>query len=444
MTEICDNKNTNARNVNDVSAIVKMCEKMIQEAVSRTNDLRAAESERIDQMFKSHKEYFDSKFIAQKELNESILKERDERLAQKFESLAIAITKAENATEKRFECVETSTPILCADLIWRPAGELQVNDPIIALDEDVPDRRGRRFRLAYVTENSIAEDELYEVKTSRGIIKCNGQHLWLSRENQRAWAGWKWIKTTDLTTGHEVNCPLDVWEVSNSYEAGWLAGMFDGEGCLSKGKGRVQLSITQRESLTSERIEKTLRQWTDRICCHRSSFEGKKKQKQVIYHFIISNRPEILKIIGSVRPPRLLETAEKAWNGMVMASHERITTIVSVKPIGVGKIARLSTSTHTYIAEGFAMHNSVNEFRATLADQQKTFLTAAEYKSAHQNLVELVNNSTKTISDTILTQKERIDKIENMKTGGQSTWMMIVGIVAFLSALFSIALHFIK
>jgi hypothetical protein len=395
-------------------------------------------------MFTSHKEYFDSKFIAQKDMNDAILRERDAKLVDKFESLAIAINKAETATEKRFECVETSTPILCADLIWRPAGELQVNDPIIALDEDVPDRRGRRFRLAYVTENSIAEDELYEVKTSRGIIKCNGQHLWLSRENQRAWAGWKWIKTTDLTTGHEVNCPLDVWEVSNSYEAGWLAGMFDGEGCLSKGKGRVQLSITQRESLTSERIEKTLRQWTDRICCHRSSFEGKKKQKQVIYHFIISNRPEILKIIGSVRPPRLLETAEKAWNGMVMASHERITTIVSVKPIGVGKIARLSTSTHTYIAEGFAMHNSVNEFRTTLSDQQRTFLTATEYKSAHQNLVDLVNASAKTTADTILTQKERIDKIENMKTGGQSTWMMIVGIVAFISALFSIALHFIK
>lgn len=193
MAENCDKNtttNTNARNVNDVSAIVKMCEKMIQEAVSRLNDLRTAESERINQMFTSHKEYFDSKFIAQKDMSDAILRERDAKLVDKFESLATAINKAETATEKRFE--------------------------------------------------------------------------------------------------------------------------------------------------------------------------------------------------------------------------------------------------------------GVNEFRATLSDQQKTFLTATEYKSAHQNLVDLVNASAKTTADTILTQKERIDKIENMKTGGQSTWMMIVGIVAFISALFSIALHFIK
>ena len=193
MAENCDKNtttNTNARNVNDVSAIVKMCEKMIQEAVSRLNDLRTAESERINQMFTSHKEYFDSKFIAQKDMSDAILRERDAKLVDKFESLATAINKAETATEKRFE--------------------------------------------------------------------------------------------------------------------------------------------------------------------------------------------------------------------------------------------------------------GVNEFRATLSDQQKTFLAAAEYKSAHQNLVDLVNASAKTTADTILTQKERIDKIENMKTGGQSTWMMIVGIVAFISALISIALHFVK
>jgi hypothetical protein len=38
-------------------------------------------------------------------------------------------------------------------------------------------------------------------------------------------------------------------------------------------------------------------------------------------------------------------------------------------------IAQLSTSTKTYLAGGFAMHNSVNEFRATLSDQSKNFIT---------------------------------------------------------------------
>lgn len=356
------------------------------------------------------------------------------RVNEKLDMMDKAVTKAEAATEKRFECVEASTLILCADLIWRPAGELQVDDPIVALDENVPDRRGRRFRLAYVTENSIVNDELYEVKTSRGIVKCNGQHLWLSRENQRAWAGWKWIKTTDLTIEHEVNCPLDVWETSTSYEAGWLAGMYDGEGCLSKGKGRVQLSITQRESKTSDRIEKTLRKWTDGICCHRSSFEGKKKQKQIIYHFIITNRPEILKIIGSVRPPRLIDTAEKAWRGMVMASHGRITKIESVKPIGIGKIARLLTSTHTYIANGFAMHNSVNKFRAQLNDQTRTFVPRVEVELKFSNMEKNFSN----IEKNRESMDKRISKIENMRQGSYSTWLYIGIVVSVIVSLIAL------
>lgn len=83
----------------------------------------------------------------------------------------------------------------------------------------------------------------------------------------------------------------------------------------------------------------------------------------------------------------------------------------------------------------------VNEFRATLADQQKTFLGASEYKSAHQNLLDLVNTSTKTTNDTIITQKERIDKIDNMKQGGQNIWILIVGIVGFIMGMTSFVLN---
>jgi hypothetical protein len=84
---------------------------------------------------------------------------------------------------------------------------------------------------------------------------------------------------------------------------------------------------------------------------------------------------------------------------------------------------------------------SVNEFRSTLNDQQKTFLTASEYKSAHQNLVDLVNASNKTVNDTILTQKERIDKIENVKQGSSNVWIIIVGVIGFATGLISFILN---
>jgi uncharacterized phage infection (PIP) family protein YhgE len=191
MTENCDkhptNNNSSTNSAAGVASIIRMVEKMIADAVQRINDLRSAESDRINQMFSSHKEYFDSKFQAQKDMSEAILKERDSKLADKFESLATAINKAEVATEKRFE--------------------------------------------------------------------------------------------------------------------------------------------------------------------------------------------------------------------------------------------------------------GVNEFRNTLSDQQKTFITSGEYKAAHQNLVDAVNSNAKTLNDIITAQKERIDKIENMKQGGSNVWILVVGIIGFATGLISFILN---
>lgn len=84
---------------------------------------------------------------------------------------------------------------------------------------------------------------------------------------------------------------------------------------------------------------------------------------------------------------------------------------------------------------------SVNEFRNTLSDQQKTFVTSGEYKSAHQNLTDLITTNIKTLSDIILAQKERIDKIENIKQGGYSMWIVVVGVIGFLTGLISFILN---
>jgi hypothetical protein len=83
----------------------------------------------------------------------------------------------------------------------------------------------------------------------------------------------------------------------------------------------------------------------------------------------------------------------------------------------------------------------VNEFRNTLSDQQKTFVSSSEYKSAHQSLTELISSNIKTMSDIILNQKERIDKIENLKQGSSNVWIIIVGVIGFATGLISFILN---
>lgn len=69
----------------------------------------------------------------------------------------------------------------------------------------------------------------------------------------------------------------------------------------------------------------------------------------------------------------------------------------------------------------------VNEFRLTLSDQQRTFLPRAEYESGHNGL------------HTEVTElKERLDKIESMKSGGNVVWAYVLSAVSLIVAIFSI------
>jgi restriction endonuclease Mrr len=116
------------------------------------------------------------------------------------------------------------------------------------------------------------------------------------------------------------------------------------------------------------------------------------------------------------------------------------------------KFASLATAINKAEIATEKRFDSVNEFRAQLADQQKTFLTTNEYRLAHQNLQDVVSTNAKnlgdlsssqnkTLSDIILVQKERIDKIDNKKEGGTAMWILIVGVVGFLTGMISFILN---
>ena len=85
--------------------------------------------------------------------------------------------------------------------------------------------------------------------------------------------------------------------------------------------------------------------------------------------------------------------------------------------------------------------DSVNEFRAVLTSQQNNLLPRVEYDAGHKNLSEIVSSNVKTLSDTILAQKERVDKLENIKQGSSNVWIIIVGVIGFATGLISFILN---
>lgn len=309
-----------------------------------------------------------------------------------------AMQTALSAAEKAVECCSMDTPVLCADLVWRPAGDLKVGDELIAFDEHAPPTpRGRRFRRATVTGNTPRRDELVLVRTSRGDVRCNARHPWLARFPKERW---RWIRAADLEPGEQVMQVVDVWDGDRSPEDHWLGGMFDGEGCLcfkNSTNGKARLSIVQAEGETATRLEGSLQTLLPSVGIRRRPGVGAWRPK---LEFEINARPDVMKMLGHLRPERLLAKADAVWEDFPISNNNRAATIVSVEPAGRGRVASLTTSTGTYIANGFAMHNTallsaekavtkaelaadkrfeaVNEFRAQLADQAATLMARTE------------------------------------------------------------------
>lgn len=338
------------------------------------------------------------------------LVEKDLRDQQRFDAQQRALNDALIAQEKAVAaalaaakeavaaalCVSVDTPVLCADLVWRPAGTLERGDELITVDElSGFTTAGRRFRRAIVTTNSQTDDELLTVTTTHGVVRCNNAHPWL------VWHGhntrWEWKPAGAMVIGDKVDQPLDVWEQERSYEAGWLAGMYDGEGWLTVNYDDerhvvCRLGVCQAEGDTSDALMEAV---GSRAAMTIERHNRPPYQVKMVY--MINSRADVMKMLGSVRPARLLAKAAQVWEGRSIRRMRHDTFVTAIEPAGVGAVANLSTSTGTYIAGGFVMHNtaakeavnkaetaqghvneSQNEFRGTLRDQAATLMPRAE------------------------------------------------------------------
>lgn len=76
---------------------------------------------------------------------------------------------------------------------------------------------------------------------------------------------------------------------------------------------------------------------------------------------------------------------------------------------------------------------SVNEFRMTLSDQQRTFVPRAEYESGHA-----------AIHTEVAELKARLDEIENLKAGGSNTIAWLAAGIGLIIAIIALSRNFIS
>ncbi len=256
-------------------------------------------------------------------------------------------------------CPHPDTRVLCDDLVWRPAGDLVAGQGLWGFDEHLNEEysharaRSRKWRHSVVTGAEHAEMDCVKVTLASGKeLICARDHYWLTQQ----WnAGTKsWTAAEDLIVGrHGITKYSQTWETLRTYEAGWIAGILEGEGCISKND--MSWRITQLPGGVADRIEACLSAMSVPYARNVHPTSG-------CYSWYPTNwrLTRSLELLGAVQATRLIEKIDLDGRSLQRLPLDQAgcDTVVSVEPVGSQPVVILSTSTATYLAEGYGSHNS--------------------------------------------------------------------------------------
>lgn len=264
-------------------------------------------------------------------------------------------------------CTTPNHKTLTADLRWVELGSLNVGDLLVGFDEYADGQHGRRYRSAEVQAVSFAKESVYRVVLGNGHeIEATSEHRWLT--SCAVGRNMKWLRTDELRShpGPELDGRgqpsstkltqvLPLFEAATDYEAGWLAGLFDGEGTMKTDKLRV--SFGQRPGVVLDTALDALKRRGLSFTTYTQ--RGGIGRGDCLSVDIWGSFPERLAFLGSIRPKRLLDKADPDLFGRLRRCDKDGNThpVRAVVPIGAKEIVKVTTSTGTLFIDGYMMHN---------------------------------------------------------------------------------------
>ena len=249
-------------------------------------------------------------------------------------------------------CLTPDHKILTSDLRYIPLSDVKVGDEVISVDENVGEDKHRRFKTGKVLAHKIEKDLVYKVTLSDGTeFKVTDDHKWLVKTGSK----YLWKETNQLRNGTHVTKALDVWEELNTYEAGWLSGIYDGEGTYGvRASGNsvcAQMAVYQKEGLVLNKMKMVME---DIGFLANSSVATNRNCVEIKVRGGVKN---IAKILGMLRPVRLLSKFKPEHLGRLKTTDTENPTVVSIKKLGDMDVVRIHIDEATMIVDGFVHHN---------------------------------------------------------------------------------------
>ena len=276
-----------------------------------------------------------------------------------FDSIPVDERKIRRDIIKRPEyCVAPGTRVLTRDLRWVAIETLAPGDDLVGFDAS---RAGEPFRETYFRPSTVLASKrirqpCYRIVTTKGTVIASDEHLWVGWKRSLGHPGRQkklflpknWIRTDALRAGDVLTFTAQPWTPdTTSWAAGYLAGVYDGEGHASA--GRVGFAQNPGEVLAT--TQQLLGQYGFNWLEHHS------QKMRIVRTEIKGGLWESLRFLGVIRPVRLLPKAAHVWENRRLRGKGDSAEVLAVEFIGDHDVIALSTSTETYIAEGFLSHN---------------------------------------------------------------------------------------
>lgn len=262
-------------------------------------------------------------------------------------------------------CLHKNHKVLMADFSWKDLSDIKIGDKIIAPDEfgqtlnngSASNKGLRRWRIAAVTNKTNSVKFCKKIETNRGILIATPDHRILSCNSSKKK---QWLKINQLVCGEQHKSGIShvfyPWRKRFDFESGWVSGFFDGEGTVmsKKSKGNFGISYSQNIGIVSEYCKKILKKYNYKLGLY-----SKSKYKRSICEVIKINGgiQETFRFLGEFNPIRLVKNVINCITTNPPSVYSYKAEVISITDYGKTDVVDITTTTGTFVADGFIVHN---------------------------------------------------------------------------------------
>ena len=249
-----------------------------------------------------------------------------------------------------WKCLHEDTPVLMADLSWKALKAVNVGDDVVAFTEHTQDHRKRTWQVARVLGKKLQIKECLKVKTTCGDLIGTPCHRVLATKL----GGRKgWYRLDELTEGSCLHF-LNRWEASRTFDAGWLSGFADGEGTIRRSLHQqtgAALTIAQKQGPLLNKAKEIAEALGFDVRIHSPN-------NNTSSLYFAGGTRALFKALGMFQPGRLVNNFVSMLRSGLVSMRTEQATILSIEKVGEMPVGDIATSNGTFVADGFAVHNS--------------------------------------------------------------------------------------